>query len=191
MYSGFPNGDPLPGSVFPRIQLIWCLVIVSLCMCIYTQDFQLRVHPGPLHLLLCAYRGSRSVRVQVAHGREWWPGSRLAAPVSIWCWQFTQAFFSTTPGRINTQFPFSEGCISQPLWLEMQKPTVCRTWLNIVCSQTLSGAVSRINSYSLLTLWASQNLKLQLALDGNTKIPSLFSPLFTASRKKRLPLAFC
>lgn len=44
-----------PGSVFPRIQLIWCLVIVSLCMCIYTQDFQLRVHPGPLHLLLCAY----------------------------------------------------------------------------------------------------------------------------------------
>lgn len=37
-----------------------------------------------------ASRGSRSVKVQVAQ----WPGeSRLAAPVAIWCWQFTQAVF--------------------------------------------------------------------------------------------------
>lgn len=114
--SGFPNGSPLPGSVFPRVQLHLMssnLLLVHV-QYIYTQDFQLRVHPDPLHLLLCAYGGSRSARVQVAHGSEWWPGSRLAAPVSIWCWQFTQAFFSTAPGRINTLFPFSEGSISRP-----------------------------------------------------------------------------
>lgn len=110
----FQMGVPRQEACFSEFDCIWCLVIVSSCMCIYTQDFQLRVHPDPLHLLLCAYGGSRSVRVQVAHGRERWPGSRLAAPVSIWCWQFTQALFSTGPGRINTLFPFSEGSISQP-----------------------------------------------------------------------------
>lgn len=64
---------------------------------------------------VCAHtEGSRSARGQVAHGSECWAGSRLAAPVSIWCWQFTQAFFSTAPGRINTPLPFSEGSISRP-----------------------------------------------------------------------------
>lgn len=53
-----------------------------------------------------------SARVRVAHAGECWPGSRLAAPVSIWCWQFTQAIFSTAPGCINTQFPFSEGSLT-------------------------------------------------------------------------------
>ena len=110
----FQIGVPRQEACFPEFSCIWCLVIVSSCMYICTQDFQLRVHPDPLHLLLCAYGGSRSVRVQVAHGREWWPGSRLAALVSIWCWQFTQAFFSTASGRINTLFPFSEGSISRP-----------------------------------------------------------------------------
>lgn len=78
-----------PRSLFPRIQLNWCL----------------RVHPGPLHLPLCVYGGSPSMRVQVAHGREWWSGSRLAAPVSIWCWQFTQAFFPLPLGVSTCSFP--------------------------------------------------------------------------------------
>lgn len=107
-------GSPRQEVCFPEFNCISCLLIISSCMYIYTQDFHLRVHPDPLHLFLCAYGGSRSARVQVAHGSEWWPGSRLAASVSIWCWQFTQALFSTAAGRINTLLPFSEGSISWP-----------------------------------------------------------------------------
>lgn len=76
---------------FPYIgssRLIWYLRTIT---CVSTQDFQRRENPKTFQLL-CARR-RLSVSVRVAHARECWPGSRLAAPVSIWCWQFTQAFF--------------------------------------------------------------------------------------------------
>lgn len=160
----FPNRDLLPGSNFPRMQLIRWLVIVSLCLCIYTQDFQLRVHPGPLRLLLCAYRGSRSVRVQVAHGREWWPGSRLATPVSIWCWQFTQAFFSTVAGRITHSFP-SQRAVSPGLGAKNARAHYSRD-VALKCFKMLSWLTTRgdscinfhwlprgVDSFSFLMSW--------------------------------------
>lgn len=58
------------------------------------QDFYLWA-PWPVPYPCTVPRGSRSMKVQVAQ----WPGeSRLAAPVAIWCWQFTQAVFPLPMG---------------------------------------------------------------------------------------------
>jgi len=75
---GFPFARKCVFPLFNCILIIWS---PSPGAC--TQDFHVRVHPEPLHLRLCAHGGRGSVRVQVAHGSERWPGSRLAAPVSI------------------------------------------------------------------------------------------------------------
>lgn len=110
------RGAPLPEYVFPRILL---RLLLGNCLLLHAY-LQSGFPPAAtlqdlIHLVPYAHAGSLSARVQVAHAGEGWPGSGVASPVAICCWQFTQAPFSTSPGRISTPFPFSEGSISWPL----------------------------------------------------------------------------
>lgn len=112
------------GRPHPRkcmcLQPLMFLDTISLLMYVYTM---LRVSSCGYTQALSTYfasslsasRGSRSARVQVAHGDESRPGSRLATPVAIWCWQFTQAFFSTAPWAYQHRVSLSQRrSISRP-----------------------------------------------------------------------------
>ena len=90
---------PSPGSMSPKLgsHLVLGQSFLMRVSTLRISSVGVMPRPSSCTSSPSAYRGSLSVRVQVAHVCEWRPGSRLAALVAIWCCPFTQVFFFTCP----------------------------------------------------------------------------------------------